>query len=113
MGLIANPTIPDDDCTLGTCSLLQAHFLYLPSSAGNALFVAIFAIILFAQIGLGIRYKTWGFLGGMFGGLLLEIIGYAARIELHFNPFKKSSYLMWVPGSPTQRQHRLLIPPIP
>ncbi|MCJ1337027.1 hypothetical protein MMC09_002306 [Bachmanniomyces sp. S44760] len=94
MGLIANPIIPDDDCTLATCSLLQAHFLYLPSLAGNALFVAMFAIILFAQVGLGIRYKTWGFLGGMFGGLLLEVIGYAARIELHFNPFKKSSYLI-------------------
>ena len=48
------------------------------------------------QLGLGIRYRTWGFLGGMFGGLVLEIVGYISRIQLHFNPFAKNPFLMYV-----------------
>ena len=94
MGLIANPTIPDQLCTLETCTLLQAHFQYLPSLAGNVLYVAIFAIVLALQIILGLRCRSWGFLGGMFGGLVLEIIGYAGRVQLHYNPFIDRPFLM-------------------
>jgi hypothetical protein len=94
MGLIANPIIPDADCTLKTCSLLQAHYLYLPNLGGNALYAAIFGLALIAQIGLGIRCRSWGFLGGMFGGLVLEIIGYVGRIQMHSNPFIDQPFLM-------------------
>lgn len=93
MGLIQNPIIPDELCTLQTCSLLQAHFTYLPNMAGNILYTTIFGILLILQIGFGVRYKTWGYLGGMFGGLLLEIIGYAARVQMHSNPFLKPPFL--------------------
>ncbi|KAI9850837.1 MAG: hypothetical protein M1838_004990, partial [Thelocarpon superellum] len=62
MGLIAHPIIPDEDCTLQTCSLAQAHFTYLPSLAGNALYLSIFAVCLVVQIFFGWRYRTWGFL---------------------------------------------------
>lgn len=96
MGLIANPTIPDEDCTLATCSLLQAHYQYLPSLAGNALYLAIFSILLVAQIFLGYRSRAWGFLGGMFGGLVLEILGYVGRIQMHSNPFIDDGFLMLV-----------------
>ena len=30
----------------------------------------------------------------MFGGLVLEIVGYVARIMMHSNPFIKSNFLM-------------------
>lgn len=83
MGLIVNSVIPDALCTLKTCSLLQAHFQYLPSLPGNALYLSIFAIYLVAQVGLGIRYRTWGFMGGMVGGLILEVLGYLARVQMH------------------------------
>ncbi|KAI9819296.1 MAG: hypothetical protein M1827_007453 [Pycnora praestabilis] len=96
MGLIANPVIPDEDCTLSTCSLLQAHLQYVPSLPGNAIYAAIFTLLIVCQTGFGIRYKTWGFMGGMFGGLILEIIGYIARIRMHFNPFTKSPFLMYL-----------------
>jgi hypothetical protein len=94
MGLIANPVIPDQDCTLSTCSLLQAHYQYIPSLAGNALYLAIFSVILAAQVLFGVRSRAWGFLGGMFGGLVLEIIGYVGRIQMHSNPFIDNPFLM-------------------
>lgn len=43
---------------------------------------------------LWVAARTWGFLGGMFGGLVLEIIGYVGRIQMHSNPFTDSPFLM-------------------
>jgi hypothetical protein len=88
--LIANP----DSCTLQTCPLSLAHTNYLPTLAGNALYASIFGLCLIAQVILCIRYRIWGFLVGMFGGLVLEIIGYVARIMMHSNPFTKTNFLM-------------------
>jgi hypothetical protein len=88
--LIANP----DSCTLQTCPLSMAHVTYLPSLPGNALYAALFGLCLIVQIFLCVRYRIWGFLGGMFGGLVLEIVGYVARIMMHSNPFTKSNFLM-------------------
>jgi hypothetical protein len=88
--LVANP----DSCTLQTCPLSMAHVTYLPSLPGNALYTALFGLCLIAQIFLCVRYRIWGFLGGMFGGLVLEIVGYVARIMMHSNPFIKSDFLM-------------------
>lgn len=82
-----------DSCTLDTCPITEAYVYYVPSLAGNAFYLALFAIFLVAQLGLGIRYKTWGFLAGLFGGLVLEIIGYLGRVQLHNNPFVFNSYL--------------------
>jgi len=72
----------DNVCTLSTCPLECAQVTYIPSLAGNALYVAIFVLLLIAQIVLGVKYKTWGFLVGMTSGLVLEVIGYIGRIML-------------------------------
>lgn len=63
------------------------------SLEGNAFFIAAFAVLLPPQIYFGIRHKTWGFLFGMFSGLLLEVIGYIARVQMHFGERK---FLMFV-----------------
>ncbi len=94
MGLIKNPTIPDDLCTLQTCSLLQAHFQYVPTLAGNTLYLGIFGLLLLVQVFFGIKHRTWGFLAGMVGGIVLEIIGYVARVQMHYNPFISNPFLM-------------------
>ncbi|KAJ5930485.1 RTA1-domain-containing protein [Penicillium verhagenii] len=88
--------INTDDCTLSTCPITDAYVYYLPSLAGNAFYLALFALFLILQLGLGIRYKTWGFLAGLFGGLVLEIIGYLGRIQIHSNPFSFNSYLEYL-----------------
>ncbi|KAE9376813.1 RTA1-domain-containing protein [Stipitochalara longipes BDJ] len=90
--LLASP----DLCTLATCDLTLAHLKYLPSLAGNALYATIFAGCLVAQLVLGIRYRTWGFMTAAILGMLTEIVGYIARIAMHNNPFIKSNFLMYL-----------------
>jgi hypothetical protein len=96
MGAITNPAIPDDQCTLQTCSLAQAHVSYIPTLFGNSLYLGIFGAVLAVQIFLGIRYRVWGFLCGMIGGLTLEILGYYGRVQMHFNPFNDAFLLYLV-----------------
>jgi hypothetical protein len=83
-------------CTLQTCSLKCAQVEFLPTVAGNTLYAVLLALILIAQVGLGVWYRTWGFMAGMFCGLVLEVIGYAGRIMLHSNPFNFNSFLVYV-----------------
>lgn len=92
--LLTQPQCNQTICPLSTYN--QAWFSYLPSLPGNALYEALFFILLVLQLFLGIRYKTWGFLIGMVSGLILEVTGYIGRLELHFNPFKKSPFLVYL-----------------
>ncbi len=92
MTLLLNPEL----CTLDTCDLTLASFLYIPTLAGNALFAAIFGVLILAQLFFGIKYKTWGFMVAMVLGLLLEVIGYIGRIMLHNSPFDNNSFLMYL-----------------
>lgn len=80
-------------CTLDTCPISWSTIGYQPNLCGNALFLAIFAVALFVQLAIGVRYKTWSYLVGMGGGLVLEIVGYAGRIQLHVNPFVFNSFI--------------------
>ena len=76
MALYSGPqTFTNPDlCTLQTCSLDEANFTYIPTLAGNSLYAGIFGVLVLSQIFLGIRYRTWGFMAGMFSGITLEII---------------------------------------
>jgi hypothetical protein len=87
-------TIETEYCTLQTCSLDYARIDYLPSLPANATYLSFFALILLAQIGLGCRYRTWGFMAGMFCGVLLEVLGYIGRVQMHYNPFKFNPFLL-------------------
>lgn len=83
-------------CSLGCtpeCPESWQSIFYLPTYAGNAVYMVIFLALLIAQIWLGIRHRTWSFLGGMVPGLLGEIIGYMGRILLHHNPFIMNYFL--------------------
>lgn len=82
------------NCTVGTCPLSCAQVEYLPTVAGNVIYAAAFGTLLLAQLGLGIRYKTWGFMIGMICGLILEVVGYVGRIMLHSNPFDFNNFIM-------------------
>jgi len=88
-------------CTLSTCPLVLdgkqlAHLTYLPNLGGNEFYIAIFVILILLQTAFGIRYRTWGYWIGMFGGLLCEIIGYIARIMMNSNPFSTSNFIMYL-----------------
>lgn len=86
-------------CTSCTCPLtlegVQLAWVdYYPSLVGNVLFTAIFGLFLIVQIVLGIRYKTTGYMISMIIGLLLEILGYVARILMRSSMFDFSWFLM-------------------
>ncbi|KAH8169445.1 RTA1 like protein [Sarocladium implicatum] len=67
---------------------------------GNAFFAAAFGILLPVQIYLGIRHRTWGFLIGMFAGLLFEVLGYVSRIQMHFGEKKFLTYIVTITIGP-------------
>jgi RTA1 like protein len=86
-------------CTYATCPVSEfGQLQYIPSLAGNAFYLAIFALGLLIQIGLGIRYRTWGYLVAMIGGTGLEIVGYTARIELHIDDFNNNYFIIYLVG---------------
>ncbi|CAF9943749.1 MAG: hypothetical protein ALECFALPRED_001191 [Alectoria fallacina] len=83
-------------CTVQTCPLSWAQVQYDPSLAGNAFYLAMFSLVLVVQLFFGIRYRTWSFLGAIFGGEVLEMIGYIARVQMHYNPFLSNPFLMYL-----------------
>jgi hypothetical protein len=83
-----------DSCTLRICSLKYGEVQYDPSFAANVAYTALFAVLLLAHLVLGISYRTWAFLVGMVCGLALEVVGYAARIGMHNNPFDFNTFVM-------------------
>jgi hypothetical protein len=93
--LLNDPTL----CTPCTCPTIIDGFQlastqYYPTVAGNALFAGIFVALLLCQLIFGVRFRTWGYLIGMTGGLLLEIIGYGARIGMRYNMFTNGYFIM-------------------
>ncbi|KAH8688745.1 RTA1 like protein-domain-containing protein [Talaromyces proteolyticus] len=84
------------NCSVGTCPLSCAQVKYLPTLAGNAVYAAVFGLLLIAQLGLGIKYKTFGFMVGMICGLILEVVGYVGRIMLHDNPFDFNNFIIYL-----------------
>lgn len=96
-----NSSIPFDtsNCTVATCSVKEyGQIQYIPNLAANVAYTAIFAILLILQILQGVRYKTWGYLVGMFFGIILEIVGYVGRIMLHDNIFEKNYFIIYLIG---------------
>ncbi|KAH7323870.1 RTA1 like protein-domain-containing protein [Rhexocercosporidium sp. MPI-PUGE-AT-0058] len=91
-------TINTDDCTLDLCPLSEAHFTYIPTLYGNAALAGIFGIYAAIHMVVGIRFKTWGYMTGMVLGLLLEVLGYANRIRMHYNPFPKMPFVLQLVG---------------
>lgn len=91
--MASNSTDPSRYCTLDRCPITEAYVFYIPSLAGNAFFLALFALLLVIQGIFGVRYRTWGYLAGLAGGLVLEVVGYAGRIQMHDNPFKFTPFL--------------------
>ncbi|KAI9844846.1 MAG: hypothetical protein M1837_005264 [Sclerophora amabilis] len=72
------------------------NLAYIPSLGGNVFYIVFFGVALVAQTFLGIRYRTWGFLGAMVGGLLLEIFGYIGRILMHNDVRSHDGFLMYL-----------------
>ncbi|KAF2767944.1 putative RTA1 domain protein [Teratosphaeria nubilosa] len=92
-----NFTVTDESqCTLETCCLAQSNFLYIPSYGANLFFTIFFAVAILPQFVLGILYRTWGFAIALIVGLVLEVLGYAARLQINDNPFDNNAFLLYL-----------------
>jgi hypothetical protein len=108
-----NGTLYDFNCdpnnlTSECQELLQlATVTYVPTLPGNALYLAIFVIILLVQIAQGIVYRTWSYMTCMIFGLVLEAAGYGSRIGMHLNPWDSNPFLAYVLHSTPFRNNLL------
>ncbi|KAJ4141555.1 Envelope glycoprotein gp160 [Fusarium equiseti] len=87
---------PDSPCNLDTCPIDYSLYGYRPSLAANIVFVALFSLIGFVHVYLGIRWKSWGFMTGMLLGCISEVIGYVGRIMMYYNPFSFNAFMIQI-----------------
>ncbi len=96
---LGNGTLTSFDCDPNNLTpfcqevLQYATVTYVPTLPGNALYLAIFVVILVVQITQGIVYRTWNYMICMIFGLALEAIGYGSRIGMHLNPWASNPFL--------------------
>jgi len=81
-------------CTPKLCSLDYAVLRYVPTYSGNLALTSIFGAFLVAQIIFWVFYRTHSFTIAMSCGLILEIVGYCARVQMHFVLFTSGPFLM-------------------
>lgn len=68
---------------------------FTPLLAPSAVFVTIFIILFLIHILLAIRFwRYYGYAIGMVCGLLLEMLGYVAKVQLAHDRMNKNGYIM-------------------
>lgn len=94
---------PDANCTLELCEIEWSVYKYRPSLPANVMFLLLFLIAGGVHTWLGIRWKSWWFMGFMIAGCLSEVIGYGGRIMLWQNPWSFAGFMIqivFVTGAP-------------
>lgn len=77
-------------CTQVTtlCPVSATMYSYRPNLGGNIFFLVFFTLLTAVHLVRGLQYRTWTFIIAMVGGGLCEILGYATRIVMHYNPWQ-------------------------
>jgi hypothetical protein len=82
-------------CTLDTCTLSMATVHYDPSLVANSFFLSnILRRHLLIQAIQAWQFRAWSYSMSIMSGLVLEIVGYVGRVQMHFNPFNPNPFLM-------------------
>ncbi|KAK0766676.1 hypothetical protein N5P37_000402 [Trichoderma harzianum] len=72
---------------------------FTPMLAPNAIFTTVYTILLIIQLVLTVRFwRYYGYAIGMLGGLILELVGYIAKVQLSHNRADKNGYIMYIIG---------------
>lgn len=87
---------PDGNCTLALCPIEYSVYRYRPSLAANITFLVLYVLSGPIHLYLGLRWKTWFFMGAMLLGALNAVIGYAGRIMMWYNPFSFTAFMMQI-----------------
>jgi hypothetical protein len=82
------------ECTPSLCSLDYAVIRYVPNAGANMLFACIFALFLLTHLILWVIHRTHSFSFAMCCGLILEILGYLARVVMKTHLFESTPFLM-------------------
>ncbi|KAI1809983.1 parasitic phase-specific protein PSP-1 [Poronia punctata] len=85
-----------EDCTLDTCPVEYSILGYRPSLAASITFIVLHLLLLAVHFFLGLRLKAWWFASCMILGCAANIVGYAARILLYYDPFNFNSFLIQI-----------------
>jgi len=89
--------IPGFVCTLALCDVkIWGAIKYQPSIPGNVLFLVLIDLFALAQLILGPWYHTGTICVSMLLGLAAESTGYVARVLLHFSPFSRVYFLVYL-----------------
>ncbi|KAJ3021344.1 hypothetical protein HKX48_008739 [Thoreauomyces humboldtii] len=84
-------------CTIETCTVAEhGKIHYLPNLPANIIYLVIFALLFFLHLGLGARYRTWGFTIPIIMGAACEVIGYGGRIMGRSDPFSLNPFLVYL-----------------
>ncbi|OAP64263.1 hypothetical protein AYL99_00235 [Fonsecaea erecta] len=86
----------DANCTVSVCPIEMSVYGYRPSLGASGALIALYGVCIVAQLVLGFRYKTWGFMSLMLLGCVDEIIGYVGRILYWQNPWAQAGFIMQI-----------------
>ncbi|CAL3965615.1 hypothetical protein PZA11_002522 [Diplocarpon coronariae] len=87
------------DCTKvtpGDCSVENTIYGYLPNLPANAFFIAIFALLAIAQLGLGLPKRAYFYSIAVAIGCVGECIGYGGRVMMHSNPYGDTGFTVQI-----------------
>ncbi|KAI1336565.1 RTA1 like protein-domain-containing protein [Xylariaceae sp. FL0016] len=85
------------DCNSGDCA--RVFLTYQPSLAGNAVLLALFAILIVVALTFGFKYRSSVFATAVSTGLGLEVMGYIGRLLLHGNPDSRGDFIVFLLGT--------------
>ncbi|OWB74887.1 hypothetical protein B5S31_g4719 [[Candida] boidinii] len=74
------------------------YYGFIPSFPGNTAYLAAFSLLLALQFALGIYTKQWWFGTCYVCGLVLEVLGYIARVDGHFDQSNRDLYILQIIG---------------
>jgi hypothetical protein len=86
------------DCTSisPSCPVSDTIYGYYPDLGGNSFFTAVFAVLLIAQLVIGVWKRTWSFTAWVSISCFLELLGYIGRLIMHANPWSVSGFEMQI-----------------
>ncbi|KAK3380883.1 parasitic phase-specific protein PSP-1 [Podospora didyma] len=87
---------PKANCTLDICPVQASVFGYRPNLAANTTFIVLFALAGIVHTYLGIRWRSWFFMGCMLLGCVSASIGYIGRVIMWYNPFNFGGFMLQI-----------------
>jgi len=84
-------------CTIDTCPIDSSYYFYRVSIGANATFIALFSISLLGfLITFALTRRATAFTVAMSAGVILEVIGYAGRIQSWQDQWAQTGFLMQI-----------------